>query len=229
MDYDYESHDFDIVDYYLQHSEYIKWRHHAIFNFIESSRGQKKGRFLDLGSGAGYSLEVASKRGWAALGVEPSKTLVDFSRERLKVDVIHGFFSDQMRERIQGGPANEFDYILIDNVLEHIKDPHAFLGDALALLNKGGLALVAVPPVDWLRVALAKLGYVRNNIRSARLNLFYDPEQHVNYFSRLAMRSLVEDRLGFHLNETRFHHSALLNGKFAELCGFETGYYLISK
>jgi len=229
MDYDYECYDFDIIGYYVQHSEYIKWRHNVIFDFVESMRGQKKGKFLDLGSGAGYSLHVANARGWDAVGVEPSKTLVGFSREQLGVDVIHGFFSKQLRQHIQSSRSNEFDYILIDNVLEHIKDPVAFLGDALALLKKGGLALIAVPPVDWLRLLLTKIPYVRNHSRSAQLNLFYDPEQHVNYFSRTAMRVLVENQLGFRLDDTRFHHSALLNGKFAELCGFETGYYFISR
>lgn len=175
MDYDYESHEFDIISYYVQHGEYIKWRHNAIFDIVESMRKQKKGKFLDLGSGAGYSLHVANARGWDAVGVEPSKTLVGFSREQLGVDVIHGFFSNQLRQHIQSSYSNEFDYILIDNVLEHIKDPVAFLGDALALLKKGGLALVAVPPVDWLRVLLTKIPYVRNHSCSAQLNFFMIP------------------------------------------------------
>ena len=97
------------------------------------------------------------------------------------------------------------------------------------MLIPGGLLLVAIPPVDWVRLGLASIPDIRQSSSSAQLNLFYDPEQHVNYFSRKAIKILTEKVGGCQLTDSRFHHSTLLNNWVARMLRFETGYYFIVK
>jgi 2-polyprenyl-3-methyl-5-hydroxy-6-metoxy-1,4-benzoquinol methylase len=227
--FDYETYDEDLIAYYEAHRDYILWRHNLIFDYLGAAFGMVGGRFLDIGSGAGYSLEVAAKRGWNAQGVEPGNTLAEYSLKRLNGRVIHGYFSPDLCASLQAANPAGYDYLLIDNVLEHISEPVEFMKQALCLLAERGIALVAVPPVDWLRVLLGRNNWVRTHSRSAQINLFYDPEQHVNYFSRRAMRRLVEERLGYTLLSNRFHHSRILDNPLAQCCRFETGYFFITR
>jgi len=227
--YDYDAPDSGIIDYYKAHQGYIEWRHTKIFEFIEEITGEKAGRFLDIGAGAGYSMRVAESRGWEPSGIEPSKILTEFAQSQSNGNIVQGYFSEELLNSSPHIIKGKFDYILVDNVLEHINDSILFLRAILPLLKQHGVLLVAVPPVDWFRVLLSRIKYIRNYNQSARLNLFYDPEQHVNYFSRKSMRILIQEKLGYQLLESRFHHSRLLNGKFAKFMAFETGYYFISK
>ncbi len=227
--FDYETYDEDLITYYEAHRDYILWRHNLIFDYLGAAFGMECGRFLDIGSGAGYSLEVAAKRGWYVQGVEPGNTLAEYSQKRHNGRVIHGYFSPDISASLQAANPAGYDYLLIDNVLEHISEPVVFMEQALSLLAEQGIALVAIPPVDWLRVLLGRNNWVRAHCRSAQFNLFYDPEQHVNYFSRRAMRRLIEQRLGYTLLPNRFHHSRILENPLARLLRFETGYFFITR
>lgn len=228
-DFDYETRDEGLIAYYEAHRDYILWRHNRIFDYLDRAFNLGRGRFLDIGSGAGYSLELAAKRGWNAQGIEPGGTLARYSRDRLGGHVIHGYFNPEMRTNMRATNPVGYDYLLIDNVLEHVGDPVGFMEQALSLLAERGVALVAIPPVDWLRVMLGRNPLVRVRSHSAQINLFYDPEQHVNYFSRRAMRRLIEERLGYKLLLNRFHHSRILGNPIARFCGFETGYFFITR
>ncbi len=230
VDYDYEAIGEDIIRYYENSQEYIEARQYKIFNFIQDNFFTKPGVLLDIGSGIGYSLKIAQTLGWQATGVEPSVILEEYSRSVLKLNTINGYLSKDTIATIQSKlPFGFADYILIDNVLEHIPEPFEFFQHALSLLKPGGLLLVVIPPVDWFRLVLASIPLIRKNSTSAQINLFYDPEQHVNYFSRKAIGVLTEKVGGCKLTDYRFHHSRLLNGWAARLLRFETGYYFIVK
>lgn len=225
--FDYDNQNDGIIQYYEAHVEYIKWRQNKIFDYIKDVFNLTGGHFIDIGSGAGYSLDVALKRGWYAQGIEPCSSLAEFSKRRSDLNVIHGYYTPELAAKLNVVNPSGFDYLLIDNVLEHIDDPAGFLKTALRLLSPSGIALVAIPPVDWLRVILGRSSIVRSRFRSAQINLFYDTEQHVNYFSREAMRRLIEKRLGYVLLPNHFHHSCLLNNIVARFCSFESGYFFI--
>jgi SAM-dependent methyltransferase len=229
-DYDYHDSDEDVISYYENAKDYIQSRQHKIFSFVRDNFCKQPGVFLDIGSGIGYSLKVAQELGWYAVGVEPNKTLENYSRNVLKLNTANGYLSKNTIETLKELlPEGFADYILVDNVLEHIPDPLDFFQNALSLLKPRGLILVAIPPVDWLRLGLASISSIRQNSTSAQINLFYDPEQHVNYFSRKAIKKLVDKVGGCKLTNFQFHHSKLLNGRIARIMNFETGYYFIVK
>lgn len=76
---------------------------------------------MDIGSGMGYSLEVAQDRGWYAYGVEPNVILAQNCISR-GLSVQNSNFS------YENGTC--FDLIMIDNVLEHVGNPVEFVHDA---------------------------------------------------------------------------------------------------
>ena len=229
---DYSSPSNMIIDYYKKYQTEIEIKHNTIFHFIKSRFLTNKGKFLDIGSGIGFSLGVAEDLGWDALGIEPSLTLADYSKNQMGKNVIKGFFSEELIINNKDLAIGDFNYILIDNVLEHVDNPTNFIKLAQRLLTKDGVIVVAVPQVDWFRLFLIKFPFVRNIMDAPRLNLFYDLEQHINYFSRKAIKNLLNNLEidgELKLLEDRFHHSKILNGKISSILKFETGYYFIKK
>jgi SAM-dependent methyltransferase len=206
---------FDLVGYYLNSEQWINARYQKIFSFIESLVAP--GRFLDIGAGIGFSLEVAKTRGWRAAGLEPNAELSRHAKGR-GLDVDNAYFT--------GETTGEYDFILIDNVLEHILEPSHFLERASRVLARSGVLLVAVPPLDWLRKALGAISYVRNSISVPQINVFQEVDEHVNMFSRTAMRRLVKSA-GLQLLSIRFHHNLAYRNPIFRGLGLDDGNYFI--
>jgi len=204
----------DLIDYYLPYEQAIRHRFIKDFKFVESLI--TPGRFLDIGAGMGYSLEVANRRGWLATGLEPNSVLARHANSR-GLNVINAYLSEEF--------SGEYDFILIDNVLEHILQPADFLKIATHLLAPSGVMMVAVPPLDWLRKLLGMSGYVRDHITVPQLNVFSEVDEHVNIFSRKAMSRLIQNS-GLRLLDVRFHHSpAYDNPVFRHLYLNDGNYY----
>lgn len=90
-----------------------------------------RGRLLDVGCASGWLLAHARARGWQAKGVELSDSAARFARER-GLDVFHGeLLGAQL-------PASSFDLIYLGDVLEHVPDCRATLGEVARLLSPGG-------------------------------------------------------------------------------------------
>ena len=156
--------DGDLSGYYLAYRIAILQRHAKLFARVEGH--MNPGRFLDIGAGIGFSLEVATQRGWAACGLEPNRALVRNACER-GLDMHRGYLDDAC--------VGEYDFILTDNVLKHVLDPLRFLRNARRLLAPTGMMVVALPPMDWLRKALGTIRYVREKVSQPQLNIYGDP------------------------------------------------------
>lgn len=205
--------DANLVDYYQRHAEVIRARYERLFERVESTVGP--GRFLDIGAGIGFSLDVARRRGWSARGLEPNRELVRHATGR-GMDVLHGY--------LDGSLHGTYDFVLLDNVLEHVPDPIRFLRDAAHLVDRRGLLVIAVPPVDWLRKLRGAIPAVRNGVTRPQLNVFAEVDEHVNILGRRAMAALAR-RIGIRLSPARFHHSAVYDNPVYRALGLDDGYY----
>src|SRR3546814_4518772 len=132
--------DADLTEYYTRYAAAIRARYNRLMTEIESYCSV--GSLIDIGSGLGFSLQVAKARGWTASGIEPNQALVLSAKER-GIDVVHGYISDDA--------VGQYDVVLIDNVLEHVPDPVAMIRQAKRLMAPVALLVLAVPPFDWLR------------------------------------------------------------------------------
>ena len=212
---DYE--DVDLSGYYLQHADAIGERYERLFTQI--GKWREPGRFMDIGAGMGFSLEVARRHRWLPQGIEPNKALAKGALER-GLQVANAFLADDT--------AGQFDVVLLDNVLEHILDPLPFLRNAARLLAPDALLIVAVPPMDWLRQSLSAVPYVRQQVMRPQINLFTEVDEHVNVFSRRAMRRLVANA-ALRLLDRRYHHSPLFDNAPFRALGLDDGYYFIAQ
>jgi len=105
-----------------------------MFGFFETK--VPPARFLDVGAGMGYAVEVAGNRGWRSTGIGPNAVLARSARNR-GLAIEHGYLSVDTR--------GQYDSILIDNVLEHVADLRGFTTNAARLLSADGLLVIAIP------------------------------------------------------------------------------------
>lgn len=93
-----------------------------------------RGRMLDVGCGIGDMLAFRPD----SVGVDINERTVEFCRKR-------GLTAHRMEpDRLPFDDEN-FDSVLMDNVLEHITEPGPVLGEIRRVLRPGGRLLVGVP------------------------------------------------------------------------------------
>lgn len=205
----------DLANYYLPLAHAIRARYERVFSHLE--RRMAIGRFMDIGAGMGFSLEVAARRGWSAHGLEPNRALAGHAQRR-GLDVVNAYLTDDTSGR--------FDVVLIDNVLEHVREPTVFLRNAARLLASDAVMVVAIPPLDWLRQWLGRSAFVRDRVRQPQLNVFTEADEHVNVLGRRAMRRLSK-AADLDLLADRFHHSRLFDNTLFRALGLDDGYYFM--
>jgi SAM-dependent methyltransferase len=109
--------------------------------------GVARGAVLDVGCAAGFFLDEARKRGWAARGCELSEYAHAHASERLGLEVERSGFLDP---RFAPMPQS-FDVITVFNVLEHIPNPKHVADKLFDLLKPGGYLVVETwDPRSWL-------------------------------------------------------------------------------
>ena len=142
---------------------------------------QIKGKSLDIGCGAGHLLEMLSKKGFNAEGMEITKKLVESLKPRFKI------YHCEITDKKMG--ARKYDLITANQVLEHVENPEEFVASLNKILKEGGYAILAVPYIS---------GIVPQILRSKWYGLGYG--QHLNFFSKESLRILFE-RNGFEILE----------------------------
>ncbi len=83
------------------------------------SRFVKKGRMLEIGSSTGVMLKLFTKRGWDALGVEPSGSSREAKKKGLRV--LNVKFEDSKL------PNDYFDLVVLNHTLEHMDNSRQVL------------------------------------------------------------------------------------------------------
>src|SRR5207244_5959371 len=108
-------------------------RHRAPLGRLTAGR-----RLLDVGVGTGLLLHLARQAGWEAVGVDLCAEAAARAAREFGVAVAVGDF---LGADLPGG----YDAITMADVVEHSRDPCAFLARARALLAPGGVLYVGVP------------------------------------------------------------------------------------
>lgn len=131
-------------------------------------------RVLDIGCGFGQTLAYHAKRGCDAWGVEADENVRRFAeRFGLKVDV--GLF---VAARYEPG---SFDFITLDQVVEHATDPRALLRGVAQTLKPRGTAVLTTPNASSIAARL--LG---------RSWLHWHVPYHLQFFTPRSMRIAAE-------------------------------------
>jgi SAM-dependent methyltransferase len=139
----------------------------------------RPGRWLDVGAATGHFVEAAARAGMAAEGCELSGSAVASARAR-GLTMHHVAVEDFT-------PAAPYDTITAFDVLEHLRDPCAFLDRLRGWLVPGGTLALTLPDVSSI--------YPRLLMR--RHWFYYLPSDHLHYFDpRTITRLLAEHGFG---------------------------------
>lgn len=103
-----------------------------------------RGQLLEIGCGQGNFLRQAADRGFNVTGVEYSP----FACERARANLDGGGRVLQGEITILSDESGAYDVCVLCDVIEHVRDPAAFLREIVRLLRPGGLLLVVTPSLD---------------------------------------------------------------------------------
>jgi 2-polyprenyl-3-methyl-5-hydroxy-6-metoxy-1,4-benzoquinol methylase len=133
-----------LIQNFRERPEAMRQNVSSVMSRLYSFRArQPQQRLLDVGCAYGFFLLVAREAGLEVQGVELSEETSRYAREQGVPVQTASLETAQL-------PDAAFDFITMDNMLEHTLDPSTTLARAFALLQPGGLAHVAVPNFDSL-------------------------------------------------------------------------------
>ena len=149
------------VDYLSDKKNIIK-TFENVFEYLKAYK--KKGKLLDVGCAFGFFLDLARKKGWETMGLEPSSQACSYIRDKLNLLVHQGTLSKVIL------PPETFDLITMFDVIEHLRDPLAGLVKINRSLKYGGLLAVTTADADSLLARI--LGQRLEDIRRTNEHLY---------------------------------------------------------
>lgn len=148
--------------------------------------GRRDLTLLDVGSGRGELLHAAHLEGVAAVGLEFSTAMIEYTRRKYGIEVLAKSIEAFAEDR-----STAFDVVVLGAVLEHVHDPDSMIRAASRLVRPGGLLYVDVPNEPHL---LSVIGNLWNRLWGSRavFNLSPTwPPYHVFGFNPKALSTLL--------------------------------------
>jgi SAM-dependent methyltransferase len=147
------------------------------FSWIErySQGAGQPFRFLDFGSGWGFTLLAAKEKGWELYGIEPLPACSVYARAKTGATVITDVLRDNMF------PPETFNAITSFQVFEHLPDPAGDLKKLYTMMAKGGVMLIEVPNIDTWTISV---------LRDKHRHFVQD---HLNFFSKESLSKLLSN------------------------------------
>ena len=131
-------------------------------------------RVLDVGCGFGQSLGYHAARGCDVYGVEADENIRRVI-EKFGFKVHVGLFDDKQYS------CNFFDYITLDQVIEHVTDPVTTLCGAARILKPGGIVILSTPNAQGLCARLFGKRWIN-----------WHTPYHLQFFTRQSMQQAAE-------------------------------------
>lgn len=135
---------------------------------------ERKGRLLDIGCGSGEFLNQMKGFGWEVYGVEINSEAVGTGK-RKGLNIFCGEL---------GGadfPDNFFDVVVLNQTLEHVYSPSAYLKETHRILKPEGSLIIGVPNIDCIERKIFK-EYWHG----------LDVPRHIYFFSISSLRRYLE-------------------------------------
>jgi 2-polyprenyl-3-methyl-5-hydroxy-6-metoxy-1,4-benzoquinol methylase len=170
---------------YISHSDSKKGMVATLYQWVKRYSLSKKlrlitmlnkgpGTVLDIGAGTGDFLKLAKDYHWKVVGVEVNESARKLSAEK----------GIELVERLYQVSEQHYDVVTLWHVLEHLPNLEATLQNLEALVNPGGVLILAVP-----------------NFKSFDAKFYhefwaaFDTPRHLWHFSRKTMKSLFSDSM----------------------------------
>lgn len=147
------------------------------------SRFVEPTRCLDVGAAAGFLLKGFVENGWEGVGLEPNAAMLAYGKEHLQLDMRQGTLEDN-------GIGEQFDLVLMIQVIAHLHDIQQGLKNLAALSRHGGFVLIET----WDRASLTA------RTLKGKWHEF-NPPSVLHWFTKKRLISLMEEH-GFYLIAT---------------------------
>jgi 2-polyprenyl-3-methyl-5-hydroxy-6-metoxy-1,4-benzoquinol methylase len=169
----------------IEHVLHLNLKDLGFFHFEEE---RDKGLVLDIGCAAGYSVQFFAKRGWKSRGI-------DIATDALRAGVAKGL------DLIDGSYLTEefsepFKVVTMWATIEHLHHPEAFIEKIARDLEPGGMVYLSTCRTGGLNFK----HFFGKNWR------FYNPPEHLYYFTRQNLETLLE-RKGFRVTGVTMYGS----------------------
>lgn len=167
-----------------------QWRDAVAATGMEPSPGRRP-KVLDIGCGVGGFLDFAKSLGFETFGFDASRAQIDLAQQNHE----HTRLATSIGEYVQQlGENHQFDLVTMWDVLEHIREPQAFLQSLHSYLHEKSVFFASVPSgaPTYARVAIGRL-------TGRPLGLI--PWEHVFYHTPRSLTALLE-KSGFEVLKT---------------------------
>jgi 2-polyprenyl-3-methyl-5-hydroxy-6-metoxy-1,4-benzoquinol methylase len=163
----------------------------------------KEGRVLDIGCGNGKISRFLGKLGVEILGIDIDENEIKKAAAAREYDNVQFACAS-----VNAIADRMFSGILLVEVLEHIEEPLEFLKEVCRLCEDGGFLIITVPngysakeiltaTIHRFAKRSATLGkWVKRYRKNVRRDQVFNESQHVQWFTRKRIRSLI-DEAGF--------------------------------
>jgi len=134
---------YDLLPDLEENNWWYKGRKKILINlFKKYFSSKKKYRILDLGCGAGSTMELLRKYG-EVIGIDNNRRMVQYCRRKNK----KVFLADAINLPFEN---NYFDIVIALEILEHIKNDNLAIKEIKRVLKKGGVLILSVPAFSFL-------------------------------------------------------------------------------
>lgn len=163
--------------------------HYWIQEFLSGAKRPSK--ILDVGTADGYLGAILKSAGHHLIGVEADRALADIALPHY--DTLH--MADV--EKFDFSGCGEVDYILLADILEHVRDPLGVLRRVRPCLKPGGEIILSIPNIAHLFIRmslmLGRFEYQERGILD---------ENHLRFFTWATVRRMVQEA-SFRIVEVR--------------------------
>lgn len=174
----------------------VMWKN-ALYK-LEKARLSEGKRLLDIGSAKGTFLDVARKRGWEPIGVEPSESSSNYAKQAFGVPVFAGILEEAEF------PSCYFDVVTMWDLIEHLKNPSGTIAEVFRILKPGGCLFVHTPNHDSLITCISGWLY-RVSLSKFPLERLLYPPVHLYFFTPKTLSQLLH-KSGFNIGQVRSGH-----------------------
>ncbi len=171
-----------------------------LFKLPEKNEENNDKKFLDYGGGTGIVFKAASEIGLQAYYQDLDQQANAFTRENF------GLTPEQTIHQLEQNQI-QFDYILSDNVIEHVKDPLTFTDKLLEHLKPGGTLVIKTPQAsnteNYFNPAISIKGYFAQALKyngfATALKAYFkrfwtcDPPRHLYAFSPKSFNEMMKN------------------------------------
>lgn len=145
--------------------------------------GGVKGTLLDIGCGEGHALKYYSNNGWKVTGIDFSDYGINAHHPDMKDCLIKGDLMEILKNH-----DTKYDFVNMDNVLEHLPDPVSFLEIIKNVCHEKTIICIRVP--NDFSITQMK-AYDNQDIEDA-FWVTDKTSEHFNYFTLDSLKKLAK-------------------------------------